>query len=93
MNNFIYMNKGLRNNDLEYIRKKRVQLFDLLDNKDGYHTDVLKWYWIGRDLQMIQSTINESFVMHHLSNYQYHILFRWSCALERYVSDRMTEEM
>lgn len=92
MNNYI-MNKGLRNNDLEYIRKKRVQLFELLDNKDGYHTDVLKWYWIGRDLQMIQSTINESFVLHHLSNYQYHILFRWSCALERYVSDRMTEEM
>ena len=92
MNNYI-MNKGLRNNDLEYIRNKRLQLFDLLDNKDGYHTDVLKWYWIGRDLQMIQSTINESFVMHHLSNYQYHILFRWSCALERYVSDRMVEEM
>ena len=92
MNNYI-MNKGLRNIDLEFIRKKRGLLFDLLDNKDGYHTDVLKWYWIGRDLQMIQSTINESFVMNHLSNYQYHILFRWSCALERYVSDRMTEEM
>lgn len=86
------MNKELRDIDLEYIRKKRNQIFKLLDNKDGYHTQVLRWYWIGRDLQMIMCTINESFSMHHLSNYQYHIAFKWSCELERYVRDKMLEE-
>lgn len=84
--------KECRDIDFEYIRKKRGQLFDLLNNEDGYHTQVLRWYWIGRDMQMIQATINESFSLGHLSNYQYHIAFRWSSELERYVSDRMLEE-
>lgn len=84
--------KVCRKNDFEYIRKKRDQLFALLNNEDGYHTEVLRWYWIGRDMQMIQATINESFCSGHLSDYQYHIAFRWSSALERYVSDRMLEE-
>lgn len=87
------MNKELRKIDLEFIRKKRTALFALLNNDDGYNTEVLRWFWIGRNVQMIQATINESFCYHHLSNYQYHILFRWSCALERYVNDRMLEEM
>jgi hypothetical protein len=87
------MNKELRNIDLEYIRKKRTALFDLLDNKNGYHTDVLRWYWIGRDIQMIESSIIESFCNNHLNNYQYHILYKWSRELEKYVNDRMVEEM
>lgn len=87
------MNKELRDIDMNFIRKKRGQLFDLLNNKNGYHTQVLRWYWIGRNLQIIQATINESFSYNHLSNYQYHIAYRWSCELERYVSDKMVEEM
>lgn len=84
-------NRGLRKNDFEFIRKKRTALFKELNRIDG--SQPVRWYWIGRNLQMIQSVINEGFINGYMTSYQYHIAFRWACALEKYVSDRMLEEL
>lgn len=84
------MSNKYRNIDMEFIRKKRTALFDLLNDKEHYNS--LRWYWIGRNFQMIQSTINDSFCRRNMTSYQYHLAFKWSCELERYVNNRMLEE-